>query len=153
MEKSHSDIPNAVCGAIFFVFGALFAWQSLQHDIGTTLRMGPGYFPLVAASILMIIGVVIVVQSFRSEGEPVGPLAWRGMAFILLSPILFAITVRGLGFVGAIFLTSLFASFASYRMTVLRAVILAACVTLFTTFVFVLGLGLPFRLVGPWLGQ
>lgn len=153
MDKSHSDIPNAVCGALFMVIGGLFVWQSLEYDLGTTLRMGPGYFPLVASSLLVLIGTVILIQSFRSVGEPVGPLAWRGMVFILASPIFFALTVRGLGFIASIFLTSLIASFASYRMTPGRALLLATGVTVFTTVVFVLGLGLPFRLVGSWFGQ
>ncbi|MGB3501196.1 MAG: tripartite tricarboxylate transporter TctB family protein [Mesorhizobium sp.] len=153
MDKSRIDIPNIACGAIFIVFGALFAWQSLQHDLGTTLRMGPGYFPLVVAVILIILGAIIMFQALRTTGEPVGEFAWRGMFFILFSPIFFALTVRGLGFIGAIFLTSLLASFASIRMTVPKALILGVCVTAFTTIVFVLGLGLPFRLVGPWLGQ
>lgn len=153
MEKSRPDIPNLACGAIFIVFGLLFAWQSLQHDLGTALKMGPGYFPLVVSCILILLGAVIAAQSFRDEGEPIGEFAWRGMIFILVSPIFFALTVRGLGFVASIFFTALIASFASYRMTWLRALILAVAVTAFTTVVFVLGLGLPFRLTGPWLGQ
>ena len=52
----------------------------------------------------------------RVEGEPVGPIAWRGMLFILPAPVLFGLTVRGLGFVPALFLTALIAAFASHRM-------------------------------------
>ena len=87
--------------------------QSLGLEIGTAFRMGPGYFPLVLAIVLILLGAIILVQAVRVEGEPIGPIAWRGMLFILPAPIFFGLTVRGLGFVPSIFLTALIASFAS----------------------------------------
>jgi hypothetical protein len=72
---------------------------------------------------------------------------------ILPAPIFFGLTVRDLGFVPAIFCTALIASFASVKMRPIKALILSAVVTIFSTFVFVKGLGLPFRLFRPWLGQ
>ena len=74
------------------------------------------------------------------------------MLFILAAPILFGITVRGLGFVPSLFLCALVACFASTRMKPLMAVALSAGVTIFSVAVFSYGLGLPFRLFGPWLG-
>ena len=44
-----------------------------------------------------------------------------------------------------------FASFASLRMTPLRALLLSAALTAFSTAVFSYGLGLPFERIGPWL--
>ncbi len=38
--------------------------------------------------------------ALREIGEPVGVIAWRGIVFITLAPIIFGLTVRGLGFVG-----------------------------------------------------
>lgn len=145
------DRTNAACGAIFIAFGLFFALQSLSLDIGTTFRMGPGYFPLVLAIALIILGAIVVIQSLRVEGEPLGPLAWRGMLFILPAPVFFGLTVRGLGFVPSIFLTALIASFASHKMTPLWALILSASVTLFSVVVFSYALGLPFQRFGPWL--
>jgi hypothetical protein len=153
MQRQSADIPNVVCGAIFMLFGAFFAYQSTQMDIGTAVKMGPGYFPLLVAAVLIILGAIIVFQAFRVAHEPVGHIAWRGLAFILPTPIFFGLTVQGLGFIPAIFITALIASFASERMRPLRAVLIAAGVTAFSTLVFVKGLGLPFRMFGPWLGQ
>lgn len=153
MDKSRLDLPNIVCGAIFIAFGAFFAIQSLDLSLGTATRMGPGYFPLIVACILILLGAIISIQALRTEGEPIGPIAWRGIVFILSAPIVFALTVRGLGFVASIFITCMLASFASIKMTPVTALVLSACATVFTTLVFVQGLGLPFRLFGPWLGQ
>ena len=125
--------------------------SSWTLDSGTALRMGPGYFPSTLAFILILLGIVILVQATRVKGEPFGHIAWRGMLLILPAPVLFGLTVRGLGFVPAIFLTAFIASFASLRMKPLMALILSAAVTLFSYAVFTRGLGLPFRTFGPWL--
>ncbi|MBX3596311.1 MAG: tripartite tricarboxylate transporter TctB family protein [Rhizobiaceae bacterium] len=147
------DKANLACGALLVAIGMFFAVQSLQMELGTTFRMGPGYFPIVLSGVLILLGVIILVQATRVEGEPLGAIAWRGMAFILPAPILFGLTVRGLGFIPAIFLAALLASFASHKMTPLAAFILATSVGIFAYVVFLWGLGLPYRPLGPWLGQ
>lgn len=152
MKSIAIDTVNGLCGALFAVLGLIFAYQSWMLDMGTALRMGPGYFPLLLALVLVALGIVILIQATRVKGEPVGPIAWRGMLLILPAPVLFGLTVRGLGFVPAIFLTALLASFASLRMKPLTALILSIAVTLFSYAVFTRGLGLPFRTFGPWLG-
>ena len=85
------------------------------------------------------------------RGDPVA------QAFLLLriaftvAPILFGLAVRPLGFVPAVFLATLLAAFASPRMRPAQALLLALAVTLFSTLVFSVALGLPFRRFGPWL--
>ncbi|MCZ0964574.1 tripartite tricarboxylate transporter TctB family protein, partial [Paracoccus benzoatiresistens] len=85
------------------------------------------------------------------DDEPFGRIAWRGILFILPAPIFFGLTVRGLGFVPALFITTLIASQASARMRPLAALVLAVAVTILSTLIFSYGLGLPFRRFGPWL--
>ena len=151
MKPFAIDRTNGLCAVLFILFGAFFAAQSLGLEIGTAFRMGPGYFPLVLAIMLILLGAIILVQAVRVEGEPIGPIAWRGMLFILPAPIFFGLTVRGLGFVPSIFLTALIAAFASGRMKPLTALVLSAGLTLFSVLVFSYALGLPFQRFGPWL--
>ncbi len=145
------DTSNAFCGALFIGFGGFFIYQSLDLELGTALRMGPGYFPLILAIVLVLLGGVVLVQSMRIAGEPIGPIALRGIAFILPAPIFFGLTVRGLGFAPSLFLTALIAAFASSRMNPPMALLLAAAITLFSVIVFSYALGLPFERFGPWL--
>jgi len=148
--NSTIDKPNAVCGGFFILAGLLFALQSWAVELGTWQRIGPGGMSFVLSLLLIVLGAVILLNAFKTAGEPVGALAWRGMFFILLSPIIFGLTVRGAGFVVSVFVTSLFASFASHKMTPIRALGLAVLLTVFSTVVFSYGLGLPFERFGPW---
>ena len=150
MKSISIDRTNGICGLAFIATGLFFIWQAASLEIGTAFRMGPGYFPLVLAAILTLLGVVVLVQATRVEGEPMGPIALRGILFILPAPIFFGLTVRGLGFVPALFCTALIAAFASQKMTPVAAVILSATLTAFSVAVFSYGLGLPFQLFGPW---
>lgn len=75
------------------------------------------------------------------EGEPIGPLALRGMLFILPTPVFFGLAVRGLGFVPSLFFTALTAAFASSRMKPGMAPAVAAVITVFSAPVFSYALG------------
>jgi hypothetical protein len=142
---------DAAAGALFIFFGAGFGLQCLGLEMGSTLRMGPGYFPMVLSVVLLGLGVAILISAIGSIGEDIGNYAWRGMVFILAAPVFFGLTVRGLGFVPSIFFTTLIAALAGLKMKPLYAVGLALCVTVFCTLVFSIALGLPFRRFGPWL--
>ena len=142
---------DAAAGLLFIVVGVVFGVQALGMELGTALRMGPGYFPLVLAGLLIVLGGFIVAGSFRSVADDMSAHAWRGMLFILPAPVFFGLTVRGLGFVPSIFLTTLIAALASLKMRLPAALLLSLGVTIFCTLVFSYALGLPFRRFGPWL--
>lgn len=150
MKSLRFDTANLLCGLLFIALGLFFIIQSLSLELGTAFRMGPGYFPLVLAAVLTLLGVVILIQSVRVTGDAIGALAWRGMLFILPAPIVFGLLVRGAGFVPALFVAAFIASFASERLRVPAALALATGITFFSVLVFSYGLGLPFERFGPW---
>lgn len=145
------NIKDLGAGLVFIAIGALFALGTLELDIGTPLKMGPGYFPLILAGFLALLGVVIVVQAFRHPAAHAIVVPWRGILLILAPPVVFGFTVRGLGLVPAIALVALISAFASRRMSAWLALILTVGLTIFCVLVFNVGLGLPLRLFGPWL--
>lgn len=152
MTTKPKDSTDLAAGLLLMAAAAFFGWQTLDLEIGTSLRMGPGYFPMVLSGLLFLLGALVALKSLGREGEPFGRIAWRGMAFILPAPVFFGLTVRGLGFVPALFITTLIAAQASRRMRPLPALLLAVIVTIMSTLIFSYGLGLPFRRFGPWLG-
>lgn len=151
MSTRNIDTTNIIAGVLLIAGAAFFGWQTAQLDIGTSLRMGPGYFPMILTGLLAILGVIVLISAFGKEGEPIGPIAWRGILLILPAPIFFGLTVRGLGFVPALFFATLIASGASIKMKPHHALILSVLVTIFSTLIFSYALGLPFQRFGRWL--
>jgi hypothetical protein len=163
---------DLVAGLLFMAFAAFFVAQTFglsglgalftdglaglideaDLPIGTARRMGPGYFPLWLSGLLFALGVVLVVRGVRSApAASIPPMPWRGLVFILGSTIFFGATVRGLGLVPTTAIAVFIAAYASERMRPGLAVILSIVLTLFVLAVFHYGLGLPLRVVGPWL--
>src|SRR5215217_3174244 len=111
-------------GLIYLAVGAGVIVIGRNYSVGTASRMGPGYFPLALAGLLIIFGVVAVVRSFLVPGEPIAPFAWKPLILVLIGTTLFGNLVGALGLVALIAFCSL---------------------------VFVKGLGVPMPLFGPWL--
>lgn len=125
---------------------------SLSYELGTPLRMGPGYFPLLVGAILAALGLGIVLKGLVA-GEVVsfGAVPWRAVGVIVLALLFFGFTVRRLGFVPTSAVTALLTTFASTRVRPLMAVAVAAGLTLASTLIFVVALQLRIPLFGPWL--
>lgn len=152
MSTKPNDGTDIAAGLVFMAVAGFFGWQGLGLDMGTTTRMGPGYFPMVLSGLLFVLGAAILIKALgRPDDEPFGRIAWRGILFILPAPVVFGLTVRGLGFVPALFIAALIAAQASARLRPLPALVLAVVVTILSTLIFSYGLGLPFRRFGPWL--
>ncbi|CAM3059409.1 tripartite tricarboxylate transporter TctB family protein [Paracoccus nototheniae] len=151
MSTTTNDKTDQAAGLLLMGAAGFFGYQTTGLPIGTLFRMGPGFFPMILSALLFGLGVLIFLKSFGRMTEPFGRIAWRGMALILPAPVVFGLTVRGLGFVPALFIATLIASQASVKMRPLPSLILATVVTILSTLIFSTGLGLPFRLFGPWV--
>lgn len=149
MNANSKDLS---AGLLFIAIAALFAAGTVELELGTPLRLGPGAFPLLLAGILALLGLIIVAQAFRHPAAHVVAVPWRGIFLIVAAPVLFGLTVRGLGLVASVALIVAVSAFASHRMSLKLAIALTVGLTIFCVLVFNVGLGLPLRLVGPWLG-
>ena len=139
-------------GALFIFLGLGFGLNAyLSLDLGTAVRMGPGYFPLLLSGLLVILGAAILLRAFGTPNEAWGAFAWRGMLFITLGPILFGALIQGLGLVPSLAIIAFITSFASQRMSLPLAIALSAGLVVFCVAVFHWGLGSPIRLFGSWM--
>ena len=147
-------VTDILAGLIFVAFGLAFGITSLSYELGTPLRMGPGYFPLALGGILVLLGLLIMGKGFISGSgaeERLGSIPWRALVLIVAAVLFFGLTVRGLGLVPATAVTALLTALASSRTGILAAVAIAAGLTALCVLVFVLALQLRLPLVGPWL--
>jgi hypothetical protein len=149
VQKALKDV---LAGLAFVAFGLAFGVTAYSYDLGTALRMGPGYFPLVLSGLLIFLGGLIIIEGIvAGEGEAIGAIPWRGIVLLSVAPLFFGFTVRGLGLAPSLFVTVLLAALSSHRTGVLAALAMAVGLTVFCILVFVEALGMPVRLIGPWL--
>ena len=70
-------------------------------EMGTSFRMGPGYFPIILSIVMIGLGAVITLQALRGplQENSFGQVSWHGLALIIGAPLVFGATLIGLGLV------------------------------------------------------
>jgi putative tricarboxylic transport membrane protein len=152
MSLSIKNPKDFYCGLLLLAVAAVFAVGLLDLPLGDAFRMGPGYFPLVLTILLAGLGLVILINGVRIEGDPIGELPVRGIFLIVLPIIFFGLGLRGLGLIPALAITVFTTTLATrpwnpWVASATTLFLVVACVA-----IFVYGLGLPFSLFGPWVG-
>ena len=66
-------------GMMFFGTGAGAMIIARHYPFGTTLRMGPGYFPMVLGGILIVFGAFIMLRGLRTNEKIQGPWSLAGL--------------------------------------------------------------------------
>jgi len=139
-----------IAGLLFVVLGGLAVVFALDFPFGTTMRMGPGYFPTVLGVILLLFGVYMLARGVRTGEKVKGEWGWRPLALIAASIVLFGFLLDRVGMVPAIVVT-LFVSAAAGREFRLKEVcLLAVVMTAFSVAVFSYGLKLPYPILGGY---
>ena len=143
---------DVMSGLLFIVLAGLFAWQALDLPMGTAVRMGPGYFPLLLAGLMGLLGLIVLINGLRFPGEMPSGIAWRALFVLTFSVVFFGAAVRPLGFLPALAISVFVSAAASRKFNLVTALASTAVMTVFAWAVFIKGLGLPLPLLGPWLG-
>lgn len=144
---------NLVCGLLFACLGlsfVVYAWRSLP--IGEASSMGPGYFPTGLGILLIILGLTIGFSHSDKEERILPPVPWRGVTLITCAVLFFGGMVRTLGLAPSLLVSTFLAGLATGRLKPTSALILGVVLTAFSIAVFVIGLGMPYPIIGPWLG-
>jgi hypothetical protein len=149
MEK-----PRDVVGGLLVVaLGAGFLLFGRELEMGSSFRMGPGYFPTILSVLMMLLGAVMTVLAWRAPHQEgaFGHVPWRGVVLVTGAVVLFGLTLRGLGLAPVLVLVVLLTAWASRYASWRASVPLAVGIAAFCTVLFIRGLGLPLPLIGPWL--
>jgi len=149
MIRSYKDFWT---GLIYIFFGSSAIIIARDYGMGTATKMGPSYFPTVLSSLLIFIGIISLVRSFLKTGTPLGKFAFKGLALVIASTVLFGLFVRGAGLVIALPLLVIVSAFASREFRWVPSLLMAAGLTLFCIAVFLKGLGIPLPILGSWFG-
>lgn len=133
-------------GAIFGGLGLAFALIAQGYRFGTSMHMGPGYFPAILGGLLAFLGAILLLRSFVLEGPPVPPIRIGGMAIVVGSIVLFGFIYDLSGLVPAIIALVVASSFAGREFRLVESLSLAAVLCVMTVLIFVTFLKLPLRI-------
>ena len=149
MEKSR----DVVGGLIVMAIGTGFLMTGRDLEMGTSYRMGPGYFPTILSILMIALGSIITLLALRAPAfeNGLGLLPWRGLALIIGAPLAFGATLVGLGLAPAVLMVVLATAWSSRYASVRSSVPLSFGLAAFCALLFIRLLGLPLPLTGPWL--
>jgi hypothetical protein len=139
-----------LAGLLFVVLGGLAVALARDYPIGSTMRMGPGYFPTVLGGILILFGVYVLLRGVRSGDKVKGEWGYRPLALIALSIVLFGFLLDRMGMIPAIVATLFAAAAAGREFRFKEVLLLAVVMTAFSVAVFSYGLKLPYPLLGGY---
>ena len=133
-------------GLLIALFGALGVWFSLDMRLGSAISMGPGYFPLLVFSCIVVLGLLIAGKGVRGSNVEFGRPLWRPIIIISLALLAFWAFIDTLGFVVASTALMLIAIKAQDKLKWLQALVFTAITVALASLLFVQALGLPFPL-------
>lgn len=153
MAAAFEKPRDIVGGILVMALGAGFLWVGSDLRVGTSFRMGPGYFPRLLSWLVIGLGAIMTLLALRAprvEGS-LGHVPWRGVVLVIGAVVFFGLTLRGIGLAPAILVVVLATAWASRYASWRASVPLAVGLTVFCALLFIRGLGLPLPFVGPWL--
>lgn len=119
---------------IYMLFGIAAMVLAVCYQIGTTAKMGPGYFPFTLGGMLTVLGLVISLRSLSKGkgGRKVLSFRVKPVVLVLSSVVLFGLLLRPLGLLVSTVILVIVSSMASddfkRRDAILNAFVLLAIV-------------------------
>jgi len=131
-------------GLVIILIGALFTYGATDYRMGTITRMGPGFVPFGVGIIMICLGVLVIVSAFGRDGT-LPRLDHKGLFFVSLAIVAFAVMLPRVGLVPAAIVTVAISSLAGGVLRWPTVAILCACVAFgaWVVFVLLLGISIP----------
>ncbi len=145
----HRDVA---AGLFFLIVGLGTAWGACAYSLGSAMRMGPGYFPLVLGMVLAALGLLLLVINARLVPDSDSPHliekpCLRSLVLVGVAMLIFAFALQAYGLVVAT-VGLVMVSGIAYRAFRWREIsLLSGGLAGFAVTVFAYGLGLPLQVL------
>ena len=147
-------------GLMFIAFGLFFVVFSVGtpefidnivgtkliagYQMGSSVRMGPAYFPAVLGGLLVVLGLLVLFDAIVEEGPAVAKFHFRPLLFLAASSLAFAYLLKPLGLVLASAALVFISAYGGHEFKWKEVAIMTVVLVIFSVLVFVKGLVLPF---------
>ena len=140
-------------GLMFIGFGLFAAvWAYANYQMGTAVRMGPAYFPIMLGGLLAVLGLFVLVEAFTIDGPPVAAMKFRPLILISVACVIYGYIMKPAGLIVATGALVFISAFGGHEFKWKEVTILYVLLIVFCVLVFVKGLTLPFPLWPAFLG-
>ena len=136
-------------GLMFIAFGIVGAYVARKYPFGTSVRMGPGYLPVVLSWCMISIGALVTARGLVLDGGKIARIKLRPLLAVLGAVLVFAFTIERLGIAISVFLVVALSAMAIPNFRKIETLILAVVIVAFCIGVFIYGLSLPLSMWPP----
>lgn len=139
-------------GVLYIAFGTVGIVIALDYPLGTANRMGPGYFPRGLGMLMIFLGAILVLRSFKLRGAPITFPTFKPILIVLGSVIVFGLVAPKGGLVIATILLIILSSTASHEFRWKEALIASVVMAAFVVAAFAWGLKLQLPVWPAFIG-
>ena len=139
-------------GVMFIVFGLAALWFGRNLQMGTTVRMGPGYVPHMLAYIMMGLGgIIVVIALLTSTGERTEAPKWKPITMVTIGIVCFALLFERAGLLPALVALILITSLGGEEFKLTEVIANMVVLSIMCIVVFKLGLQMNISVIrGVW---
>jgi hypothetical protein len=142
--RSNKDFLS---GLMFVGVGALGIYMAQDYPMGSALRMGPGYFPIVLSGVLILMGIYCFVQGILHPQKIEANWSIRALIILPIATVVFGILMEHAGFIPALIVLVFISSAAGSEFKFVEVLLMAIGLTVGSWALFIWGLGLPYPLI------
>ena len=139
-------------GLVLVGFGLATLVIARNYKMGTPFRMGPGYFPVVLALLLIAIGIVVALSAFRAGEGKLPRVAWRPLFVVTGATALFGLIINGAGLLLTTLVLVVASRLARPGYPWLETAILSVALSALCAGIFHFGLRIQMPLLPTWWG-
>jgi hypothetical protein len=134
-------------GIMLIAVGAASIFIARGYPFGSTMRMGPGYFPSMLGGILALFGIYVLIIGLRSGEKITVHCSLRALIILTLSLVAFGFLMTHAGFIPAMAVLIFGSSSAGRDFKFVEILLLTVILTGLSVAIFIWGLGLPYPLI------
>ena len=152
MNREFLERKDFWSGVMLIAIGGAALFIARNYQFGSSLRMGPGYFPVILSAALVLFGVYFVLQGLRAGAEKIeGSWSLRALVIVPLSLVAFGLLIDRAGFIPAMLALIIISAAASTQFKIVEVLLFSVFLTAMCVVVFIWLLGLPYELIaGIW---
>ncbi len=138
-------------GVMFIAFGMVALYFGRNLQMGTTVRMGPGFVPHMLAYIMLALGGIIAVIAFLKPGEITEAPKWKPITMVTIGIVCFALLFETTGLIPALIVLILISSLGGEEFKITEVLLNMVVLSILCIVVFKVGLQMNISVInGVW---